>query len=170
MLAGKPTNISISVTATRIDTRLGYCLVIIGIIRKSVSFGYEYEIVIDSEILFMGPGDTVTIEFIWHEIGIFSSDYQISARGGPIESRVNDTDLTNNVVVDGYVHFISLLGDIDGSGEVDIFDAIIFAGHFGGDIEENPDMYDPFCDINGNEEIDIFDAIILAGDFGKTVP
>ena len=63
---------------------------------------------------------------------------------------------------------MKLVGDIDGSGEVDIFDAIQMAGAFGSSIGEP--RRNPLCDLNGDGIIDIFDAILLVGNFGDSIP
>jgi cysteinyl-tRNA synthetase, unknown class len=56
------------------------------------------------------------------------------------------------------------LGDLDGSGEVDIWDVAIVAEIFG-----VTDEYDPTVDLNGNEEIDIWDVSEIAKVFGQTI-
>jgi hypothetical protein len=63
---------------------------------------------------------------------------------------------------------VALRGDINRDGTVDIYDAIIMAGHFN---EHQPwphPTIDPKVDLNGDGAIDIYDAIILAANFGRT--
>ena len=162
-LEGNPIGVSINVTATRLDTTPSGCFIIIGILRN--------ETVIDSEIRFMGPGETVTVEFVWNERGLGPGDYLISARGGPIESSVNDTNLANNVVSDGYVHLKWLTGDINGDGKVNILDAIRLGKAFGSNLaaEIALEKWNPNCDFNSDDKVNILDAILLARNFGKTI-
>jgi hypothetical protein len=63
---------------------------------------------------------------------------------------------------------VVLRGDINRDGTVDIFDAIILAGHYNEHLPWLHPAIDPKADLNGDGEIDIYDAIILAANFGKT--
>jgi hypothetical protein len=57
-----------------------------------------------------------------------------------------------------------LFGDIDLDGRVNIFDAIVFSGGYGG--TWGTYGYDPRCDLKAEGNVDIFDAILLARNFG----
>lgn len=64
--------------------------------------------------------------------------------------------------------FTVFLGDVNGSGEVDIFDLVLVAHSFGkcdGELDFNPD-----ADIDCNNAVDIFDLVIVAKNFGKSLP
>ena len=61
----------------------------------------------------------------------------------------------------------ALLGDINDDGTVNILDAIILAGSFGS--EPDDQNWNPNADINGDAVVNILDAIILASHFGETV-
>ncbi len=56
--------------------------------------------------------------------------------------------------------------DIDGDGNVNFADFILFAGKYGSRIGQ--DRYDPRCDLNGDGQIDFADFLIFAADFGST--
>jgi hypothetical protein len=59
------------------------------------------------------------------------------------------------------------VADINRDGNVDLFDALLLAQHFGsqaGDLSWSPSM-----DLNGDAQVDIFDLIFLAGSYGKHV-
>jgi len=95
--------------------------------------------------------------------------WTIGGMAAVVSGEAYDENPANNIVIaPTTIDARELPGDVDGNGIVDIFDAIEFAGHFGGgpDLEE---LYDAKSDIDGSGTIDIFDAIILAGNFGKTV-
>ena len=55
-----------------------------------------------------------------------------------------------------------LMSDLNGDGEIDIFDLVRVASRFGSD--------DPTADINGDGLVDIFDLTIVAGSFGQRLP
>ncbi|MEM3576954.1 MAG: PKD domain-containing protein [Candidatus Bathyarchaeia archaeon] len=65
------------------------------------------------------------------------------------------------------VRFIALLGDINGDGTVDIFDAILLSISFGAK-PGNPN-WNPNADLDNSGEIDIFDAIILSAHYGESI-
>ena len=60
---------------------------------------------------------------------------------------------------------ITGIGDINFDGIVDIYDAIILAGHF--NTNTHSSNWLPASDLNGDGVVDIYDAIILAGHFGQ---
>lgn len=57
-------------------------------------------------------------------------------------------------------------GDVNGDGEVDIFDIVAMATNYGV-IEHDPN-YDPNCDIDGDGDIDIFDIVVAATHYGES--
>jgi hypothetical protein len=58
------------------------------------------------------------------------------------------------------------LGDINGDGVVDIYDAILLAGAYNS-VPNDPN-WNSSADINRDNIVDIYDAIILANNYGKT--
>jgi len=61
-----------------------------------------------------------------------------------------------------------LLGDVNGDGWVDIYDAIILAGAYNS-VPGSP-TWNPNADINNDGIVDIYDAIILANHYGQHYP
>jgi PKD repeat protein len=61
----------------------------------------------------------------------------------------------------------TLLGDINGDGVVDIYDAILLAAAFGS-VPGDPN-WNPNADFLHHGIVDIYDAIILSAQFGKTL-
>jgi parallel beta-helix repeat protein len=61
---------------------------------------------------------------------------------------------------------LTLEGDINRDGIVNILDAIILAGAFGS--EPSDPNWNPNADMNNDETVNILDAILIAGNFGKT--
>jgi len=60
-----------------------------------------------------------------------------------------------------------LPGDVDGDGDVDVWDAMGLAYGFGS--QPGDPNWDARCDFNGNGIVDIFDAITLVNHFGESV-
>lgn len=61
----------------------------------------------------------------------------------------------------------TLLGDINGDGAVDIYDAILMANAF--NTKPGDKNWNPNADLNGDGAVDIYDAIIMAIHFGQHV-
>jgi len=80
-----------------------------------------------------------------------------------------DSAPLNNIQQAGSLRaFAAIVGDINGNGNCDIFDAIQLALVFG---KKSTDIgYNKDADLNSNGVINIFDAILLANNFGKHVP
>jgi hypothetical protein len=77
--------------------------------------------------------------------------------------------------VDGTV-IITITGDIDGDGVVDIVDVVIVALAFGSQSEDDPLTpwdetlrWNPDADINNDGLVDIVDLVIIGINFGKTL-
>jgi len=121
--------------------------------------------------------DQITRDFastnIWsqNERGNYWSDYQgvDDGSGGRVAGDgVGDT-LIPHLGEDYYplmspVH--GLLGDIDGDGDVDMFDFGIFAQAYGS-IDGDPN-YDARCDFDNDGDVDMFDFGIFAQNYGTT--
>jgi len=61
----------------------------------------------------------------------------------------------------------SLSGDVDGDGDVDVFDAIALVNAFGATPADA--HWDPRCDFDGDAQVSVFDAIGLVNNFGASV-
>lgn len=61
---------------------------------------------------------------------------------------------------------VHLKGDIDGDGDVDIFDIVVIADAYGS--KEGDPEYNPSCDLDGDGDIDIFDIVIACGHYGES--
>jgi len=178
-LGGDQVTVTYNLTVSRVDTYGTPAIVHAGIalMRNNMTdteYCIDHVVIADDTVGFgLGP-DSVAVTIMWNET-VVETDFEsgiwnASGRVYVIGESEYDENSVNDEVFDVYlVEAMDLPGDVDGTGEVDIFDAVIFSGHFGGG-PDNPDLYDSLCDLNGDGEIDIFDAIILAGNFGKTVP
>jgi len=103
---------------------------------------------------------TTTIVFSWNTTFVPTGfNYEISARAEPI---AGETDKFDNTFIDGTV-FVTVLGDIDGDGDVDPDDFAAFAGAYGTSPPSNP-----WCDLDCDGDVDPDDFAIFSGNFGKT--
>jgi len=61
---------------------------------------------------------------------------------------------------------VTIFGDINGDGIIDIMDLLIIALAYGS--QPGDPHWDPDADINNDEIVDIMDAVIIGVNFGKT--
>lgn len=122
---------------------------------------YANETNIGTQLVTLASGNSITIIFTWDTTGFIKGTYVVSAYAWPVPG---ETVADDNNYIDGVV-FVTIPGDINSDGIVDIFDAIMLSSVFG----STPDApnWDPRADIDNSGEIDIFDAITLAGWYGR---
>ena len=101
-------------------------------------------------------GNMTVVVFSWNTTGVAFGNYVISAR-------VNSDD----PFMGGSVK-VSIPGDVNGDGTVDIYDAIILAGAF--NTTPTSAKWNPNVDINSDGFVDIYDAILLANHFNQHYP
>jgi len=109
----------------------------------------------------MLSGAYVSIIFTWNTTGFAYGVYNISGYAWPV---VNETNTSDNTKIDGLVT-VTLVGDINGDGSVDIYDAIQLASAF--NTNPNSSNWNPNADLNSDGTVDIYDAITLANNFNK---
>ena len=105
-------------------------------------------------------GDSTTTTLTWNTTGFATGDYTISAYATPLPG---ETDLDDNVFTDGNVR-VTVPGDVNGDGSVNIMDLTIVAFAYGALIGE-PD-YNPDADINDDDIVDMRDLVIVARQLG----
>ena len=110
------------------------------------------------------PSVNITLIFPWNTTGLEPcTSFNISAEASPIPYELN---FTNNILEGGLVK-IKLMGDINGDGQVDIFDIVLAADAYGtvpGDPLYNPDVdVAPLFGL-----IDIFDIVTVGSRYGES--
>jgi len=109
------------------------------------------------------PDTNTTLTFTWNTTGTTPChNYTIKAEASTVPY---ERDLADNVRIDGQVH-ITMLGDINGDGIINIIDIVIAALAFGsqpGDPNWNPD-----ADLYVDGVINIIDLVVIAIRFGQT--
>jgi hypothetical protein len=106
-------------------------------------------------------GRYVVLIFPWDTAGLERGNYSVIACATLV---LGEIDATDNAF-DRWV-LVTIAGDVDGNGQVDIFDIVLMAGGYGAE-PPNP-KYDPNCDIDGDGDVDIFDIVMAAGNYGKS--
>jgi ABC-type transport system substrate-binding protein len=107
------------------------------------------------------PCHNTTIEYVWDTTGVSPGVYTISVNATVLDGV--DVNLTDNTFIDGTV-LVTILGDIDGDGDVDPADFYIFSGAYG----TSPPS-DPRCDLDHDGDVDPADFYIFSGNYGKTI-
>jgi len=69
---------------------------------------------------------------------------------------------------DGQVTVISIVGDVNHDGIVDIYDLVKVASVYGS--EPGDSNWDPYCDVNHDGIVDIFDLVTVASHYGEENP
>ena len=183
---------TIEVTVHRLDSNPAVAALVVAIsVRRdnltAVDVISGYSTVIEScmEYAVLTAGMTYTAEFTWNETApkIFDpvtdkyitggdglpgpTGYQMSGAVYVISGFAYDEDNLNNVVVDGTVSVLVLVGDIDNNQKVDIRDIGAAAKAFGS--YPGHDRWNHEADIDGNDKINIIDIFRIAKNFGKTL-
>ncbi len=118
--------------------------------------------IIGAQNVTLSPGQNETVAFVWDTTGVpYCHNYTLTA----VATIPADNNPADNTLGGGPVK-VRILGDMNGDGSVDIYDAITFANYFGskkGDARWNAD-----ADINRDGKTDILDAIVIAEHFGKS--
>jgi hypothetical protein len=112
----------------------------------------------------LASGESTTITFTWNTTGFAYGNYTISAYAWPVPDEANTED---NNFTDGLVS-VTIIGDVDGNGNVNVLDAIDLSNSFGkstGQAGFNSD-----ADFDDNGIVNILDAITLANNFGQHYP
>lgn len=106
-------------------------------------------------------GAYASLIFTWNTTSFAYGTYNVSGYAWPV---VNETNTADNTKIDGLVT-VTIIGDINGDGTVDIYDAIQLASAF----NTNPasSNWNPNADLNSDGTVDIYDAIMLANNFNK---
>jgi hypothetical protein len=143
----------------------------VGLKRTRVDIPGEETIIDNNVTLMLTVGEEATRVIVWNETNTMQAgNWTISGFVEPIEGYYDgwpEDDSKNGTTVQAKV----LLGDVNGNGIVDIYDAIGLSNCWGK--LENQTGYNPHANFNsrpdnrtGLQMIDIYDAIILTSHFG----
>jgi len=110
----------------------------------------------------LAPGTSETLVFTWNTSTFSTGIYIIKAEASIVPG---ETDTADNIYIDGTVK-IKIIGDVNGDGTVDIYDALLIREAFGS-TPGDPNWI-PEADLNQDGIINIFDALIIRSCFGET--
>jgi parallel beta-helix repeat protein len=103
-----------------------------------------------------------TVNFTWQTSAFARGNYTITTLADPVQ---NETDIRDNTLTYGRI-VVTITGDINGDGTVNILDAIILSNSFLA--TRGTQSWNPNADLNNDDVVNILDAIILANNFGRT--
>jgi hypothetical protein len=118
---------------------------------------------IGTQVVTIAPWTNLTVTFYWNTTGLTPcSNFTIWAEASEVPYEVSTT---NNVFYNGWVK-IKLLGDVNGDGAVDLYDAVILLAAYGA-VEGDPN-WNPECDLCPEWGIiNLYDAVMLNYKYGQ---
>jgi tetratricopeptide (TPR) repeat protein len=122
---------------------------------------YANETIIQTQETSVTSGYSKTLTFEWNTT-IPLGNYTLKAEASQVE---NETILTNNEFY--CIIQVSIVGDINADGKVNIVDLTTAARAFGS--KPGEDRFEPNADVNEDGIINIIDIATVARDFGKTI-
>jgi hypothetical protein len=125
---------------------------------------YANASVIDSQTISLPSGNSSTVNFVRNTTGFAKGHYTIEAVAEAVLGEANTTDDT---YVGGLVT-VTIPGDIDGNGKVELADLVWLAVAFGSQVGQP--KWNPNADIDGNGVVDQIDLNILVQHYGQHFP
>jgi hypothetical protein len=118
---------------------------------------------IGTQLVTIDPWTNLTLTFYWNTTGLTPcSNFTIWAEASEVPYEIS---VANNVFYNGWVK-IKILGDVNGDGAVDLYDAVILLAAYGSR-EGDPD-WNPECDLCIEWGIiDLYDAVMLNYRYGQ---
>jgi len=123
---------------------------------------YANTTLIGSEVVALRSGHSTVIVFSWNTSNFAFGPYIISANASAVPGEL-PINLDDNTYTDGTV-VVTILGDLDGDGDVDRYDFGTFASAFGS--SEGDPNYMPEADLDSDGDVDRYDFSIFADNYG----
>jgi hypothetical protein len=118
---------------------------------------YANATIIGSENVTLPAGNSTIVTFTWNTTGLAYGNYTLSDNVPPA-----NTNFTGGVVT------VTIPGDVEGTGKVDMSDIVSLCKAFGSTVGQP--NYNPNCDIENNGRIDMGDIVIACANFGQHYP
>jgi len=113
----------------------------------------------------LATGTSTNLTLVWNTTGFAKGNYTISAYAEPVQGETNTAD--NVRTADGIVK-VTIVGDVNGDGKVNLIDVFSVALAYGS--YPGPPPWNPNCDINNDGKINLIDYFTTALNYGKTDP
>ena len=104
---------------------------------------------------------TTALNFTWDTTGFAKGNYTLIAYAWPVPE---ETDTHDNSLAYGDVIIVTVPGDTNGDGNIDIYDIVRLTSIYGA--KRSEPGFSPNCDIDGNDVINIFDVVIATSQYG----
>jgi parallel beta-helix repeat protein len=106
-------------------------------------------------------GTTATLNFTWNTTGFAKGNYTLIAYAWPVPE---ETDTHDNSLAYDDVILVTVPGDTNGDGNIDIYDIVRLTSIYGA--KRSEPGFNPNCDIDGNDVINIYDVVIATSQYG----
>ena len=123
---------------------------------------YANTTLIEESPIDLGSAEIAIVPFSWNTSGFAKGSYTISAAASQVGG---ETDIADNTFVDGKVR-VTILGDVQGDGQVDVFDLLGVGKAYGSDSTQS--SWNPYCDFNNDNRVDTIDLLELSENYGQT--
>jgi len=123
---------------------------------------YANTTTVASTTVTLANGTSTMLMFSWNTTGVDIGNYTIWAEASVVSDEI---DIVDNTYIYGRV-MVTIPGDVNGDGTVDITDLTLVADVYG-TLEGDPD-YNPYANLNYDEVIDIYDLMECGKNYGKT--
>jgi parallel beta-helix repeat protein len=125
---------------------------------------YANNVAVTSQNVTLSPQTSTTLAFAWNTTGLAYGNYALSVYAEPLAGAASTAD--NNCT--GGIVRVSIPGDVDGNGVVNMGDVMTLLYAFGSTLGKP--NWNPNCDIEGNGKIDMGDIVIALMHFGQHYP
>jgi hypothetical protein len=125
---------------------------------------YANASVIDSQTISLTSANFSTVNFVRNTTGFARGHYTIEAVA---EAVLGETNTTDNTYVGGLLT-VTILGDVDGNGKVELVDLVQLATALGSQVGQP--KWNPNADIDDNGVVNQIDLSILAQHYGRPFP
>lgn len=161
-----------NVTSSRAIAYQGYTMVDIyvevmneGVFSETSSVtAYYNSAVLGNQTVTLAPNSDTILAFSWSTTEVSYGYYTLSANASQVPGEI---DLTNNSFTnDSHPVLVTVPGDVNGDGSVDVFDLSRMGKAYGA-TPDTPNWDEP-CDINGDLIVDGFDLSITGKNYSKS--
>jgi subtilisin family serine protease len=119
---------------------------------------------IASQIVTLSGKGSTTIVLIWDTTNLSKGKYTISAYAWPVPG---ETDTDNNTYMGGTIT-VTIRGDVDGDGDVDIYDVVKITSIYG--YKQGDPQFNPNSDLDDDGKITIYDVVRCTNHYGEKDP